>query len=387
MIAYLDCTSGISGDKFLAALIDAGLAEETLAAALDSLGIGARVATARAVRGGFEGLSLRVDSGDVQPSRNWCDIRALISSSALDAPVIEGALAAFDLLARAEALVHGVPVDEVYFHEVGAVDSIADIVGVALGLHVLGITGLYCSPVSLGWGTVDTEHGTLPVPAPATAELLQGIPVVGGPAEGEMTTPTGAALLRAHVVAYGPMPAMRVERIGRGAGSRELSVPNVARLFFGEAEHGEAETEPVVLLESNIDHLSPEHAAFAAEQLLEDGALDVWQTPIVMKKGRAATLISVLVRAGDEARTAASIMELTGTLGVRIAPTARYAATRTIVHAETIWGPVAVKVADFSGAPRYRAEYEDCARIAREQGVPIREVCEAAERAARDDSA
>lgn len=383
MIAYLDCTSGISGDKFLAALLDAGLAEEALAEALDALGISARVVTQRSTRRGIEGLTLHVDEDGTAPARDWRAIRTLISSSSLAAPVIAGALATFDLLAAAEAQIHGVSAEDVHFHEVGAVDSIADIVGVSLGLHALGITRLYASPVTLGFGTVETEHGALPVPTPATAELLKDVPVNGGPAEGELTTPTGAALLRAYATDYGSMPAMRVAQIGYGAGSRELSIPNIARLFLGTSEEPHEGAESVVLLESNLDHVTPEHAAFAAEQLLESGALDVWQTPVVMKKGRAAVTLSALVRPGEEARTAETMMDLTGTLGVRVVPVARHAAPRSIVQVDTVWGSIAVKVAEIGGERRYRAEYEDCARIARTHSVALGEVADAAEQAAR----
>jgi uncharacterized protein (TIGR00299 family) protein len=297
------------------------------------------------------------------------------------------AVAAFGALAQAEATVHGTEIDDVHFHEVGAIDSIVDVVGVCAGLHALGVTALFATPVAVGSGTVETSHGTLPVPAPATALLLQGAaaPIVTGSASGELTTPTGAALLSACVERFSAMPPMTIGRIGYGAGTRDIGVPNVCRIVLGEgpsaedgAEGGLA-VESVTVLETNLDHLAPEELAFASEELLAAGALDVWQTPIVMKKGRLATMLSALVSAPDSALLAARMSELTGSLGVRVRPTERFVAARHIVEVATEWGPVRVK----AGAGRLRPEHDDVARIARETGRSYSDVARAAADAAR----
>ncbi|PKQ29644.1 MAG: TIGR00299 family protein, partial [Actinobacteria bacterium HGW-Actinobacteria-10] len=281
MIAYIDCSSGISGDKFLAALLDAGQADgaftvEHLRDAMAALGLAeADIETGRVKRGGISGESIRVHVEGMPPARHWRDIRTMLEAASLPEGARSRALAAFELLAAAEAHIHASDIDHVHFHEVGATDSIMDVVGVSLGLEALGIERLVSSVVALGSGTVTTSHGVLPVPAPATLEMLTGVPVEAGSATGELTTPTGAALIVTNADAFGPMPPMTVTRLGYGAGSRDIvGLPNVARIAMGHelSERGEsppdaADREDVVLLESTIDHLSPEHVAFTAEEI------------------------------------------------------------------------------------------------------------------------
>ncbi|MBN2405972.1 MAG: nickel pincer cofactor biosynthesis protein LarC [Coriobacteriia bacterium] len=380
MIAYLDCATGASGDKLLSALIDAGFRIEDLREALSGLGLGhVRVETAEVSRAGVRGLHLTVEAPDDRTHRHWKDIRELIESSSLPAPVREDALATFELIAHAEAKVHGTTPEQVHFHEVGAIDSIVDVVGVALGIHSLGIKRLISSVVAVGSGTVNTAHGVLPVPAPATALLLEGVPIVGTDLEGELTTPTGAALVRIHADGFGPMSAMTLRAVGHGAGTRELARPNVARLLLGEpiTRTIEPDTEEIVVLESTIDHLSGEHLAYAADQLRETAALDVWMTPVVMKKGRPAVVLSVLARPSDAGDIAQAVLAQTGTLGVRVMPADRLVAPRRQLTLQTSMGSVRFKVSDTPGAtPRIRAEAEDCMRLAHEHGMPVARVAQ-----------
>lgn len=391
MIAYLDCTSGISGDKFLAALLDAGAADDSfntrhIEDALADLGLtDISVTGERVLRGGISGLHLTIPAEENAPHRHWAAIRTMLAESSLPEGARDRALRAFQAIAAAEGRVHGVPPESVHFHEVGAADSIADVVGVSLGLHLLGVTRLVCSTVAVGSGvTGRTAHGVLPVPAPATLELLAGAPIEAGESAGELTTPTGAALVRVNADEFGPMPAMITTRIGYGAGSRETPcMPNVARIALGHAllpqtepapkPHGDA-VEPVVLLETTIDHIAPEQVAFAAEELRARGALDVWQTPAAMKKGRLGIELVVLSRPGDAERLSSAVHDLTGSLGVRRTELVRSVLEREIRAARGPWGEFRVKVAGHGDARRVRPEHDDIARIARATGMPYGEV-------------
>ena len=378
MLAHLDCSTGISGDKFLGALIDAGYPLERLTGALAPLDLPPHeIVLDWVTRAGVSAAHLRVESDHEQPRRTWRDIRDLLLRSPLPDAVRRRALAAFELLAEAEAEVHGVAVDDVHFHEVGALDSIVDVIGVADGLDALEVDELVVSPIATGFGTVETEHGTLPVPAPATARLLAGVPSYAGGIEGELTTPTGAALARALATRFGPMPAAVPVAVGHGAGSRPLVVPNVARVTLAErasaAEAGPP-TETVAILETNLDHLSPEQLAFSSERLLEEGALDVWRTPIVMKKGRAAVTLSVMAAPEQAERFSRLVAELTGSLGVRRSLVERDVAPRTSETVETAFGPVRVKVATIAGRRRVRPEHDDVAAISRRERLPYDEV-------------
>jgi uncharacterized protein (TIGR00299 family) protein len=378
-VAYLDCSTGVSGDKFLGALLDVGEAggeftAERLRAIVAALAPEARVSIERVLSHGNSALSVRVSAQGDSAHRHWSDIRALIGRAdpdVLPTPARESALRAFEALAIAEAAIHGVEVDRVHFHEVGAIDSIVDIVGVCVGVHALGLAGaLRAGPVAVGSGTVETSHGILPVPAPATAALLVGVPIVTGPAVGELTTPTGAALVKELASGFGEMPPLAIDRLGYGAGTRDIGMPNICRLTIGQptiplSGDPDLSFEPVVLLETNIDHLPAEELAFAAEELLASGALDVWQTPIVMKKGRSAVTLSVLASPKEAGALAARIIALTGSLGVRHSVLDRSCAPREMRQVATPWGPARVKV----GAGRIRPEHDDVARIAREHGL------------------
>lgn len=373
MIAYLDCSTGVSGDKFLGALIDAGFDPGSLRYAIEALGLAdVRIDVTRGRSAGVSAVGLTVSEPGA-PRRHWRELRELVSSPGMPEPVRAGTLRALEALAEAEARVHGVAVDDVHFHEIGSADTLVDTLGVALGLYELGITQLVCSMVAVGSGTVASEHGELEVPAPATALLLEGTPVVAGPAEGELTTPTGAALLAAHASGFGTLPPMTLRRVGVGRGTRELGVPNVCRLLVGEPAAEEPGYEDVAVLESNIDHLTPEELSAAAERLREAGALDVWQTPIVMKKGRAATLLSALAATASAPALAERMIGETGTLGVRILPASRRLVERDVREVRTSLGLARFKVARLPQGQVLRVEADDASRLAAEHGLPVDE--------------
>ena len=372
MFGFLDCFSGVSGDKFLGALVGAGLDPDVLREQLALLDVGGyAIEVCRVHKAGMPGVKVEVIVEGGQRSRDWGAIRELIGGSRLPDPVKQHALDAFGRLAVAEAEAHGVEVDDVHFHEVGAVDSIVDIVGVAIGVVELGIDELWSTPVRLGHGMVSTSHGMLPIPAPATAGLLRGVPVYAGELEGEMTTPTGAALLRALVTRYAPMPPMSVGAEGWGAGSRDLPIPNLLRLTLGEPELGGGGLTEIAVLETSMDHVTGELLAATLDIALAEGALDAWAEPIRMKKGRVGTEVTVLARLEDAARLTELLMLHTGTLGVRRTLTWRQVDSRRIETIPTTLGTVRVKVQGSGAGLRVRPENDDVVAIARATGMPL----------------
>ena len=383
--AYFDCFSGASGDMLLGALLDAGLPLAELRQALGSLPIhGWEIVVEPEARQGIHGTQARVRYDEEhQPHRRLPDILAVIEGSALPQPVKDGASAVFRRLARAEARVHGTTPEEVHFHEVGAIDSIVDIVGVVAGLHLLGVEAVYASALPLGGGSVEAAHGTLPVPAPATLEILAQarVPTSPHPAQVELVTPTGAALLAE--LARFEQPPFTVEAVGYGFGVRHVPPLNAVRLWIGQASGAPAhEEDEVVLLECNLDDTTGEALGYVQGRLLEAGALDAWFAPIYMKKSRPAVLLATLATPERAPELADIILRETTTLGVRWRRMGRYVAGRTMETVETPWGPVRVKVKRLGGERLGGApEYDDCARLARDAGVPWRIVYAAAERA------
>ncbi|MCS6938798.1 MAG: nickel pincer cofactor biosynthesis protein LarC [Roseiflexaceae bacterium] len=374
-IIYFDCFSGISGDMALGALLDAGLPIETLRETLRRLDIdGWDLYATREVRGSLAGTRAHVVAPEGHIHRNLNDIRAIISAASLPATVIERSVRIFTILAEAEARVHGVAVDQIHFHEVGALDAIIDIVGVVAGLDLLGVEQVFASPLPLGAGWVRAAHGLLPVPAPATLAILAsaGAPVTPDETPFELTTPTGAAILAA--LATFRRPPMRLRAVGYGFGARQTERPNALRVWLGDLDEDDdsARQQGLVLLETNIDDQPAEQVAYAADRLREVGALDVWCTPILMKKGRTGVLLSALVPANLEEAAVDLIMRETTTLGVRRRAIERHVCERDIMEVATPLGTARVKRkwwgGDLIGAA---PEYEDCARIAREHGVPL----------------
>jgi len=378
-LVYFDCANGASGDMLLGALVDAGVPIEALQDDLGRLALeGVTLEMGRVRRAGLEATQVRVRAEGAQPHRHLRHIRELIAQSGLDPSVRERSTALFERLAEVEAGVHGTTPDRIHFHEVGAADSIADIVLGVSGLARLGADRFAASSLNVGTGEVDMAHGRFPVPAPATARLVSGVPVHGA-GEGELLTPTGALLVTAYATSFGPLPAMRLERIGYGAGTRDpKGRPNVLRLLIGEAQ-GHAGDETVLVLECELDDMSPELLAPLLERLLGAGALDAYLTPVLMKKGRPGQLVSVVAPPSRREAVEELLFSETTTLGVRSREWERRILERESVPVETPWGSVRVKLGR-RGDRLYNAspEFEDCRRLAAESGTPLKEVWSAA---------
>ena len=388
--AFLDAFSGLSGDMIAGAMLDAGADFDHLRRALASLPLdGYRVETRRKVLSGISAVKFEVEVSSRQPERHLSDIRAVIErASALSADAKDRATRIFTVLAEAEAKIHRTTPDRVHFHEVGAVDSIVDIVAAAWGFEQLGLHEMVVSALPGGSGFVRSQHGVIPVPAPAAAELLAGFPMRMGDGASEMVTPTGAAILRALAV---PMPAgfgFRVERVGYGAGSKEFADrPNVLRLMIGERTRP-YESDELLEVKANIDDLNPQVYDHVIERLFESGARDVTLTPTIMKKGRPGVMLSVLGDPSALERISAVLFAETSTIGIRYQPVARLKLAREIREVETRWGRVRVKFSRVGGeVVTHSPEYEDCKRLAREHRVALRTVLEEAGAAARQQIA
>lgn len=381
-IIYLDCYAGISGDMAVGALLDLGVPLEYLQAELAKLSLPAgsyQLSTTRTERRQVAALKFDVAVHDHHTHRHYAGIDAMIADSGLSAAAGEMAHRIFRRLAEAEALVHGVAIEAVHFHEVGAVDSIVDIVATAICLDYLGVDQVYASALPLGGGFVETAHGRLPVPAPATAELLRGLAVHGSCPEGERVTPTGAAIVAALAVPCSARPAMTLTGIGCGAGGKDFEdCPNILRAFLGQAVSGPGEGDGVIVAESNIDDSTPEVLGYVMERLLEQGALDVFFTPIQMKKNRPAVQLSFLCRPEQLDQLAALVLAETSAIGLRHYPAGRMVLERRIAERQTTLGPARFKqVFDKGRLLRAVPEYEDCRRIARERNLPLQEVMHA----------
>jgi pyridinium-3,5-bisthiocarboxylic acid mononucleotide nickel chelatase len=435
-IAYLDCFSGISGDMFLAALVDAGVPVSVLQEAVDTLNLGVHLNLHRVNRSGIDSAKVDVltaeghsaeaagthahshehshdhahdhqhdhhdhdhdhdhdhghshDHAHGHPhvhGRSLSVIRQIITRSKLARPVQQIALAAFDLLGHAEARIHNVPIETIHFHEVGAVDAIADIVATAAGCHWLQIERWYCSPLNVGGGHVHCAHGKFPVPAPATLELLRDLPIYSSGVQKELVTPTGAALIRALNVTSANMPAMRMLSTGYGAGSRDLPrQPNVLRLILGEsadaAMHPSAtrSKEKIGIIETTIDDATPELLSYVADRLLAAGASDVHRTPIQMKKGRSGTQLTILCSPGRALELQQIVFLESTTLGLRYREEDKFILDRAIVPVSTEWGEVRIKLGIAAGAAVNAApEFEDCKRLAQQHAIPLKQVMQAA---------
>ncbi len=384
-IGWLDLSAGASGDMLLGALVDAGVPLDVPAAAVAALPVErVRLVTEQVTRHGLGATRVHVHAPESSTHRTWDDVRALLLDAALPAGVRDGALAVFERLARAEGRVHRVAPEEVHFHEVGALDALADVVGVVAGFEHLGLTRLHASAVTLGSGSTRGAHGVVPIPGPAVLELLAGVPVVAGPVASEMCTPTGAALLAARVDAWGPLPPVVVDRVGTGAGGRDpAALPNVVRLVLGEP--GEPTPAGPVVLESNVDDLDPRLWPGVLDALFAAGASDAWLTPILMKKGRPAHTLSALCRPEVVPAVQAAVFATTSTIGLRIVPVGKTALERVTAAVDVLDGRVGVKVAVHQGrVVNVSVEYEDVAALARSTGLPVKEVLRAATAAAEE---
>ena len=384
-VAYFDCFAGASGDMILGSLLDAGLEparlkDEIAKLRLSHYEIDVRKVSKRGI-GGSQALVLIDEDHHHHHHRHLHDIEEIIEGSSLDDGVKKQSLAVFGRLAKAEAHVHQTRVENIHFHEVGAMDSIIDVVGSVAGLAALGIERVFCSALHVGSGTVECAHGTLPVPAPATAELIKGKPIYSTGVSGELLTPTGAAILTTLAEGFGPMPPMTVERIGYGAGSSEPAIPNLLRLMVGEAaeEFGDYHFERIAVAETNIDDMNPQMYDYLIERMLKMGALDVFLVPAQMKKNRPGTLLTVVCPQDLVPVFADFLMKETTTIGLRWRIDNRLKADREIREFETTFGAVKFKVAGVGGRIiNVSPEYDDCRRVARERNVPLKEVMEAA---------
>jgi uncharacterized protein (TIGR00299 family) protein len=340
---------------------------------------GWEISSEKVVRRGFKATQVKVESSDPQRHRSLSEILQLIERAGLPPAIAGSASRIFQRLGEAEALVHGVPIEKVHFHEVGAVDAIVDIVGAAAGFAQLGIEEFVCSPLNVGGGRVDTQHGNLPVPAPATAELLRGAPTYSNGIQRELVTPTGAAIVATVASQFGPQPEMTVAAIGLGAGSAELAEqPNVLRLFIGESaarRDGTSVDEDIIVLEANLDDMSPQVYGYFAERALEVGALDVFSIPVQMKKNRPGQLVTVLCKPADREKLSDLLFRETTTLGVRQSHVQRRTLQRESITVDTKLGSIRMKVARLNGQILNVApEYEDCQKVAAERGVPLKMV-------------
>lgn len=437
-IAYLECFSGISGDMFLGALIDAGVSSQILQQTAEALGVGARLEISQVNRSGVSATKVDVvvlpdthasqkrshDAGrtgasdrqglshehshthkhshddaqghthdhamhshEHQHGRGLKEIREIIAGAQISESAIHTAIAIFEKLGAAESKIHNVPIEKIHFHEVGAVDALVDIVCAAAGAEALGVDQFVCSPLNVGGGTVECAHGTFPIPAPATVELLKGAPVYSSGIQAELVTPTGAAIVATLVKRFEPFPALKIDGSGYGAGTRDFQGhPNVLRITVGEeirARAGSAratlehttQTETVAVLEANLDDLSPQVFGYAMDRLLESGALDVFGMPVQMKKNRPGVVLTVLARPQDADQLAKIIFNETTTLGIRRREEQRQVLTRKWETVSTRFGEVRIKIANMNGlVSNYAPEYEDCRRIAAEKGVPLKTV-------------
>ncbi len=383
-IAYLDCSTGISGDMTLGALIDAGVDAAAIRAGIDSMGLeGVLLLTETVIKGGFRAIHVRVEHPEQHAHRHLSDVHALIDrADAVTPPQKDLAKRIFGAVARAEAKVHGMSIEEVHFHEVGAIDSIVDIVGAAIGFDLLAADQIVCSPLPTGRGQVVIDHGICTVPTPGTAELLKGIPLADVPIDSELTTPTGAAIVTTLADRFGPLPEMTIERIGYGAGTRDFPQrANLVRMFVGTAALS-SESDQIYVLETNLDDVSGEIIGYTRQKLFAAGARDVYTIPIQMKKDRPGVLLSVIASPGDVERLESILFEETATFGVRRHLMQRSKRTREEHTVETVWGPVRGKLGWRQGdEPIFTPEFDDCAKLAAEHGVPLRQIYRTAESA------
>ncbi len=374
---FFDCFSGLSGDMTLGALLDLGLDRQALEQALNSLGLGqVKVQVRRVTRANLTGIKVDFQVDGPQPERHYQEICSLIGQAPVSQPVKDLSLAMFRRLGEVEARAHGQPLEEVHFHELGAVDSILDIVGVSYGVRALGITRTFCSPLPQGQGLIQGAHGTLPNPAPATLELLRGLPVYGTDLPGELVTPTGAVILKALEARGEPCPLLTLERVGYGAGARDVpGHPNLLRLYLGcPLAQAPGLAERVLVLETHIDDMNPELYEPLMAGLFEAGALDVGLSPLQMKKNRPGVRLTVVAPPPAREAVLERLFGDSTTLGVRIMEVERVAARRWQETIETPYGPLEVKVMEYGGRRRILPEYEACRRLARQQNLPLMEV-------------
>lgn len=373
---YLDCFAGISGNMILGALLDLGLSADDLSQELNKLPLGqSKLIIDKVTKKSISATYFDVDLHHEHHHRHLKDVIEIINEGDFDPVVKKDAVDCFALLAEAEAKVHGVDIQAIHFHEVGAVDAIVDIVGTCWGLHALGVASIKVSPVRVGFGTVQCEHGLIPLPAPAAMELLKGFPVYGGEFEGEWTTPTGAAILKKFAVPVNGLPEFKLLNIGYGAGSSERIIPNVLRIILGENEETGSDEESQVVVETNIDDMNPEIFGYLGDKLLENGVRDYFMTPVYMKKGRPGTLLTAVVSPENVPKIEEIILSETTTLGIRKYPVKRRCLSREMIKVEMDGYQVGVKLGYINDSQcKIAPEFEDCRGLALKTGRPMLEI-------------
>jgi len=374
-VAYFDCFAGISGNMVLGAFINLGLDIEEFKEAMSLLPIEGYIIEHQEVKKqGIAATHVDIQVTQEQPHRHLYHIEEIIMASQLPREVQELALKIFTRLAEAEAKVHNTTIERIHFHEVGAVDAIIDIVGAAWGIHKLGITKVYASPLHVGKGVVKCAHGLMPIPAPATAELLKGAPTYSGEIQGELVTPTGAAIITTLTQEFGEQPLLKVKHIGYGAGTWDLAIPNLLRISLGEEASQTEQKDKALVIEANIDDMNPEFYDYLLDKLLSQGAVDVFYTPIQMKKNRPAVLLTVICEENQEEIIQTLFLETT-TLGIRAYEVDRRKQDKEFVYVSTPWGEVKVKLGKEEGRVlNIKPEYEECKVIAQKTGLPLKEV-------------
>lgn len=377
-VCHFDAFSGISGDMTVGALLDAGADWKGVESAISSLNLGAKVRVEKTKRHGMAASKFYVEGGEQKAHRHLPQIEKIIQAGELSPTAQGNAVKVFRRLGEAEAQAHNVPIEKVHFHEVGAVDSICDIVGACVALDLLGVTEVHTSKINVGSGTVQTDHGLLPVPAPATAELLRDFPIFSSGPEFELTTPTGAALLATLATGFGGMPAMRVLAQGFGAGDKDFpGQANLLRVLIGEPS-GASEATTVSVIEANIDDSTPQVLGFAMERLFAAGALDVTLSPVLMKKNRSGTTLTIICNRQNTESLSDIVFAETTTLGLRIYPAERRVLARQVAEVETSFGKIRVK---YTNQTNFAPEYEDCRKAALDHGIPVRTVISEANQA------
>jgi len=384
MIIYFDCFSGISGDMILGALLDLGIDPEVFLKELKKIPLeDYEIKIQRKKKGFLEGTDVEIIFNDKKTHRHIKDLLDIVERSKLSKRVKDLSCETFIKIAKAESRVHNEPIEEVHFHEISGIDTIIDVVGSFLALELLNIDKVYSSPLPLGEGFIEISHGIIPVPAPATVELLKGIPVYSNGVRGELVTPTGAAIITTMTKDFGPMPLMRIERVGYGTGKRDFNIPNLLRVFIGEKVK-DVKEEKNLVIDVNIDDMNPQIYGYIIEKLFEKGALDVTITPIYMKKGRPGVLLSILIEPWKENDITEILFKETTTIGYRKYYVDKIMMDREIKEVETIWGKVRVKISRYGSFVKISPEYEDCKRIAEERKIPLRQVMEEIEKRTLD---
>ncbi len=374
-IAYFDCFSGISGDMIMGALIVLGLDIDFLKKELKKLNLkGYKVESKKILKNGITATKFNViEYHKHHDERNLKEINKIINNSRLNTEIKNTIKKIFQKIAIAEAKIHNKPINKIHFHEIGAIDTIIDVTGAVIGLSKVGIEKIYCSKLNVGTGFVEFSHGKFPVPAPATAEILKGVPVYHNNIQAELVTPTGAAIITSLAEKFGEMPSMKIEKIGYGAGTKELKHPNVLRIFIGETD--KIQNETINVIETNIDNMNPEIYPYVIDKLMENSALDAYLTTIIMKKGRPAIKLTVLAEQKDTDKLCNIIFDETTTLGVRIFTAEKRKLDREIKTIKTKYGNVRVKISKLNNkVQNIMPEYEDCARIARNKKIPLKKV-------------